>query len=421
MHALKYTKVNIKLLLNKKNQISWLENIFFLTCLFPFASPVPICTDVQPFAGIVAFFILIKYRVFTKKEMFYLSVIVISLFYINPYYNFSAIYGGVTIMMFYGITVFLSCRRSLKYFSAKVFNYVVIIYFIFTCLTLIFPDQMLYFQGFVVRNVNVDTLAGPRGVSVFATEPGLLAGLLIAFLLLNDYFFRLGKLSKEKWIWNFVFISLVLLATKSGTGVSYFMIYIVLKTRWSFTRFALILILVLFFLYVIFPFLYNGYAFFSNNRGFDLLYKLLFMPKQLLLDTSIFERFYSIVIGWYSIVAHPFGAGYNGAPYAISGIIRKIPFLANFSNFQDCLGEFGCYTDSSLTNIVAMYGIFGFIFMAFLYVSSKALFRERLFSIIFILASYSLAFPMIWLLLCLQDRVKYLEQPSIGESHKCVE
>jgi hypothetical protein len=398
-----------------------IENLFFVTCLFPFVSPYPIGTDVQPLAGIMAFFILIKYHVFTKKEMLYLSVIVVSLFYINPYYNFSAVSGGIAIMMFYGVIVFLACGRSLKYFSAKVFNYVVMIYFLFTCLTLIFPEKMLYFQGLLVRHVNVDTLTGPRGVSVFATEPGLLAGLLIAFLLLNDYFFRLGKLSKEKWIWNFVCISLVLLATKSGTGVSYFMIYIALKTRWSFARFFLILIAVFLVLYVIFPLLYNSCAFFSNNRGFDLLYKLLFMPRQLLLDTSIFQRLYSIVILGYSIFTHPFGAGYNGAPYVISGIIQKIPFLANFSNFQICLGEFGCYTNSSLTNIVAMYGVLGFIFIAFFYASSKALFREKIFSIIFILASYSLAFPMIWLLLCLHERVKYLEKPLIEESYKCAE
>lgn len=402
-------------------RLYWLENIFFLSCLFPFASPYPIGTDVQPLAGIMAIVILTKRLVFTKEELFYLAIVIASLLYINPHYDFSAISSGVAIMLPYGIVVFLACRRSLKYFNASVFNLAVMIYFIFVYLTLLFPEQMLYFQGLIVRNVNVDTLTGPRGVSVFATEPGLLAGLLVAFLLLNDYFNRMGKLSKKRWVWNFIMITLVLLATKSGTGISFFIIYLALKIRWSFTRVALIVIIVSVVLYGVFPYLYNSCTFFSNNRAFTLLYEFLFTPQRLLLDTSVFQRVYSIIISGYAIVMHPFGTGYNGAPYAIGEIIRDTPFLANFSNLQDCLKPSGCYVNSSLTNIVVMYGFLVCFFIFFLYASSKAQWREKLFSFLFLLASYSLAFPMIWLLLCLQDQVKYSEKPSIGRSHKCVE
>ena len=137
-----------------------LANLFFITCLFPFVSFYPIQNDMQPLAGILALIIIAKNPVFTKQESGCLLFLVIMLFYINPFHGFDEFQVSKVLMVPYGIILFIAFGRVVEFFSVKVFNAVVAIYFFAGVLTWIFPDPMLYLQSFIVRAVKVSDLEG---------------------------------------------------------------------------------------------------------------------------------------------------------------------------------------------------------------------------------------------------------------------
>lgn len=386
----------------------FLENLFFIACLFPFVSLYPLSTGIQPWAGFFALLIIFKKITMSKMELLLLCLSLLFALYINPLYGFSTVRLGLMLMLPYGIVVFVACRRSLKYFSVQIFNWVVLIYLLTVILTLLFPQTMIKLQSLIVSKVNVDNLLGIRGVSVFSNEPGLLAGVLIAFLLINSYFYSIGKLSKKYYYFNFFMIIFMLISTKSGTFVLFFAIYLLLGFKWNCKRiiFTLIMILLISYsIYLSFDYMYENFYIFRHDRAAMIFYNLLYNPSLLLEDTSILTRVYSFFIGIISIVHYPFGRGANGLSDLMSHIIAQHAFLFNFPGFQKCLEiNSSCSTNSSLSNILMAYGILGLFFICLMYtkLSEKVSFRCKVISFMFLSASYSAAFPMIWLLLCLK-------------------
>lgn len=403
-----------------KPRIYFIENLFFLLCLFPFVSPYPIGTDVQPLAGFVALFVtLIRLTELDSTEILLLLSALLSIVYINPFYSFNNDQYTMIVMSAYGILVFIAARLSYRFFNVKVFFLAMYIYFFTTILTLLLPSTMFYLQSLIVRHVNVDSLSGIRGVSVYATEPGLLAGLLVGFLLINDYFKSIFQLMRKQYYLITFMLLFELLATKSGSAFLFLFVYCLMKIKLTLKRFTYSLVIVvclIIFLYFIFPYLYAHMHFVRHNRGAELLYSVFFNSRVISHDNSIWTRIFSFSASPLALINFPFGVGVNGYHDAVKYIVNHYGYFFHIVDFQKCYyNRAQCAFNSSLTNIIIMYGFFAvFLFLfVFFEAAKKVKGSNKAIAILYVLASYSLSFPMIWLLISLNQRDK--EQINVND------
>lgn len=142
-------------------------------------------------------------------------------------------------------------------------------------------------------------------------------------------------------------------------------------------------------------------TFSANNRAVNLL--KLFFSGHIALDTSIGSRVYSFYIGLKSILFYPFGVGIDPASKesAINTIIHYYPDALHF--FHNYGIGVTTAINSSFGNLAVSYGVFGWAFIAYIYmvVFKNVSLRLRLFTGLFLVSSYSAAFPTAWLVLVL--------------------
>ena len=394
-------------MLNKLNINFKLEKLFLIASLFPFVSPYPIGSDVQPLAGIFAFFIIIKQyylknKSIKKEHLFILVITFTLLFYIDPTKNNIDIRFGKAISLFYGSLVFIAFYYSKQYLTSRLFSNIIKIYFIVSVLTIIFPNILLPLQGYLVRNVNAESIYGIRGILTFCTEPGLFGGLLIAFLVINDYLYKNNKESKNSYLANFAMLLLMLIATKSGTGYLLFILYLILKILIE-IKYNLKSILSLFVLILsLIALIYNIDA--DSSRGLQILMLLATNPMLLFeVDLSILTRVVSLYTGLLSIVHYPLGVGVNDISGNIWFVINDNEFLRSFPKFIDNSNTDKITLVSSFASLTVMYGLIWWIlFYLIFFRFSNTTLIAKVFSIVFMLFSFSSAFPLIWILLNLE-------------------
>lgn len=381
---------------NQKSKI--LSNLFFLFCLFPFVSPIPSPTDMQPIAGILGFLVIISNGRFSKNDLMFLFIGLISLFYIN-YLEVGLIdfFHASYIMWLYAMIVLAASLHAVKNLNVSLFNTVVFVYLLASVLTIIFPSEMIALQKYIVRGVNVTSIYSFRGVSPFATEPGLLAGLVASFLIINDFFLETNDNTKVRYYVNFILILLVLICTKSGTSMVFLLCYSLTVFKPN-KKFLIIVFLFGFIFCLVFRYLPADFI--KHNRSLRILNAI--QDGSISKDSSIFSRVYSFYIGLKSILYYPFGVGNNHSSMsiAISSLIHASPdaleFFESYSGITTAI-------NSALGKLFVSFGVFGYIFIFFIY---GRFFRcvalpVRLFSLLYLVSSYSAAFPMTWLLLAI--------------------
>ena len=384
------------------------EKLFLIAALFPFVSFYPIGTDVQPLAGIFAILVILKYifnHATIKREfIFLIGISFIMIFYINPFeMDVVDIKWGKSLSLFVGVVTIVAFFYAKKFFTIKIFKYTVYSYFTFSILMLIQPDVFLEIQSHFVRHINSTNIYGARGIATFSTEPGMFAGLLIAFLILNDYFLNFDKQSKKSYILHVLLIVIMLYLTKSGTGYLYFLIYLFIKS-WSLKnkkfKYSLYMIGIIL-IYI----LYNINISHDVSRGLYVIKELLHNPMEYILrDQSIFTRVIAFTIGIQSILYYPFGVGISDVHMHVWMIIEGSQFLMSFPKFE--VGG-NTYLVSAFSNLTVRYGLFWWALFYYLFfrISNTSLIA-RIFAIIFITFSYSAAFPLIWILLYLNNNEK---------------
>jgi hypothetical protein len=371
--------------------------IFFAIC-FPFVSFYPIDTDVQPiYIGFILLFFLFNFNIFLKLSPYYIFLFFfsfISVFYINYFdyrANFFAIKGfGAHFSFFSAVLCFIYFRNQLVDNYYRIFNYIVVIYFLYSLFYLLFPILAINLQNYIIRTSNVDenNPFGYRGAAILSTEPGLFAGQMIFFLLLNEYYLTNLKINLKRYWFNFILLVFLILISKSGTGYLYFSTFIFLKYK-----ILRIPTLIFFFL-----FLFNSEINFEENRGLDAIMQLS-NPDNLSDSSGIFKRLYDFSLGIFLFFNYPFGFGLNNAH-----LIYKTVEFKNISLFTDN-GAYGF--NSSLTFWIASYGsIFVFSYYLILLRINKPKFINLFFSFLFIIVSYSAAFPAIWILFALNSNKK---------------
>ncbi|WP_018693938.1 hypothetical protein [Algicola sagamiensis] len=378
-----------------------LDKLFLLAVFFPFVSPFPIGSDIQPLAGVFAAGV-IAVRWFESKgyesvpHLLMLYIPLILFWYINPVQDIN-IDLGKSVSLIYGSLVFVAFYYTKPQVTPLFFRWVVVIYFTYTILIFLAPEFFIGLQNHFIRNTNSLEVMGYRGVSTFSTEPGLFGGLLVFFLIVNDYLRLSKQLTLSAYVVNATLIIAMILATKSGTGYVYFLAYLgilgFVSVKSIFWRIIIVSILITGLVFLI-----NSDLGTSLGRGFHILARLK-DPEQLIgTDTSIFGRILDFSVAFVSILEFPLGVGMGDINNSVRHLINESPYLYHY------YGDSTIGLVSSFSFLTVAYGLFFWAYFSFVFFyCGKTTMMARFFSALFIAISYSSAFPAIWVLLQLKE------------------
>lgn len=383
-----------------------LNRLFLLCCFFPFVSPYPIGSDIQPLAGILAAVIVIRLAVISKKIDKNLLVILSIPFFLLAYNNFlSGDFNfdiGKALSLSFGALILVGFYHSKKYLSIKFFVFVVTFYFAFTILLLLFTAPMIQIQNLVIRVTN-STDFSYRGVAALVTEPGLFGGLLIFFFIINDYLYENKGMKKTHKYAVDLMLLFMLIMTKSGTGYLYFVLYLMLKYLFgnhNYKNKLKVLIISMLALPVLF-FFFASLESSSLGRGAAILMQLSDLDTLIYSDMSVLTRVVNVWLGLVAIFYYPLGVGNTAVLDVAYELMLETPFVRNFYQITD--RDFGI--NSSFTYLTFSYGvIFWAYLISLLSYFSKSDFIWKFFSMLYLCVSYSAAFPAIWILLALKMR-----------------
>lgn len=386
--------------LSESKLINVILSLFFLSCLFPFVSPVPIETDTQPIFAVLAFVIFFYFSIYStynKNDCMLLFLSLASLIYINV--NMSYVVDvGKAISIVVGVLTLLAYERFHVDKAYALIKGASLIYFVFSCLIYFDSGFFLDIQKYLVRAINVDDVnnLSYRGVPTLSTEPGLLGGLLVFLLMELRYLGDKIKVSANELNLYSVLIIATILMTKSGTGYLYLILYLAFYFYSRISRAVIVLsiLLVTFLGMIVFGAIFSLFEDLEiDNRGLQIVFNLI-LNGGLDGDTSALKRIYDIWIGVVSIFEHPFGVGVNGVNYAVNDLAIKYSLLRD----NDIPGAISLV--SGLSHYFVAYGLLAVLFLIYLFfLRSRSPILHKFFALIFLSASYSPAFPAIWLLL----------------------
>lgn len=386
-----------------------LGKLFLLSVFFPFISPFPINTDVQPICGMLALLVCVQAYINNKLSVPLKFVVVIC------FVMFFAAYNNVFdphldfkiskhLALVFGIFTLLAFYKTYHLLDRRLIYFVVLVYFSYTCFTIATPDFAVYMQNFIVRNTN-STELGYRGVSTLATEPGLLGGLLVFFLFVIYELFQSAKISKGDLFLLSALVLFVLLMTKSGTGYLYLIIFVMflIFEIMGFYRAVMAFLICIIPLVIYFYVTFGQFIDLESNelgRGVEILLMLSDPLESASADNSIMTRVVQLYLGFVSIGQYPLGVGSASVEYYAQQVMESDPFIRDF--YARTNKDFG--TNSSFSYMTVAYGIFFWMFLLYLYfVFSKSSVSHKFFSFIYLAVSYSAAFPPIWVLLLLKE------------------
>ncbi len=375
-----------------------LNSLFYFAALFPFVSPYPIQTDTQPLCfgfAIMLLFARMLGKGLKLHELGLLLAVVLLFLRLDPNYS-GGVAAGKYLSLFAGVVIF-SCVRYVSDRNAfAVLSWSVILYFVYTCLIYLSPDVFLTIQGYFVRHVNVaeGNALAYRGAPTFSTEPGLLGGVLVFFMLEIMWFHSKKICSTKEATKLAVLVGINIILTKSGTGYVYAML---LASLFVFTNARMFanrkgLVLIVGGVVALGAVLMSGGAG-IDNRGYQILVSGI-TKGQFLTDTSILKRVYDLAVGFYSLPEHPFGVGAN----RVDAVFSEIAFRNSLVREVDWGNQIGLV--SGLSWILIAYGVFGAAMLAYIFlILSAAPLANKVFALLFLSLSFSPAFPAIWVLL----------------------
>lgn len=377
----------------------WCAGATYLSGCFPFVSPVPLSgVDTQPLCLLFAVLLLMLQMCTTGIKRHDLLVLFIasgSLVYLSPLGGLGGEVGK-SVSLLAGMIILVAGRMVEPALAYRLLRFAIVAYFIGSCLILLAPEQFLALQGRIVRAVNVDpnNPLGYRGVPTFATEAGLLGGLLVFFLLELRSFAAAGVGTVRQRRLLAVLVGTTILLTKSGMGYFYLVLFlglITLQDRVHSKRamlFAGVLIACGFG-----ALLALVSAFEIDNRGLQLLAGIA-SGSTFGEDTSVLKRVYDLVIGFISLRDSPLGVGANMVDAAVNriafehGLVREVDYGGSISLV------------SGISWMFVAFGLPGLCFLLYLFLRySRAPLPNKIFALVFFSFSYSPAFPAIWILL----------------------
>ena len=389
--------------INRLNYI--FANIFFLCALFPFTSPIPLMSDTQPTIIFPAILLLWSYFFYQKAktnlvEIIFLIMAIYSFFYIN--FDSVEFILKKRIGLLFSFVVFFVAFRFYHLFSFKVFKYAVII----NCSLIIFhyfdPQSFNMMFSFLVRKIKMVYMGAPRGASGLAPEPGFAGAVCVFYLCLLMYFNENIKIKK---IDNYFLVILTIISiflTKSGTGYSYLTIFSILwfiknrKIKYIIPAVGVIFIVL---------------TVKGENRGAHIFNIIFNDPMYLLMqDSYVAHRTYSLHVGMLSMLENPLGAGAGMFSNEAKYFHQKYKIEENYTQ---ALSRYYYGSVSSMGRYLVENGMVFLTFLIIVYSSFRFNLLNitlRSVSLLYLMASLSIAFPPLWVLLAITDKKKCIKK-----------
>lgn len=315
-----------------------LSVLLFITCLFPYISPISTPFDTQPYAIVIAFIIIVLVVVYQKnievpKLLVPFSVV---LGYSIVVFMLNADMVGVRSLVGY-VTVFVVALAAFLTFNkvkGKHFIGVVVIWLVFGVIQ---QFVMKSFGSFLVARISTSE---SRGVTSLAVEPSYYSIICVFFLILNDIFFAKGEYGKKTHRNVLYLIVIQFLLSRSGIGFVLFFVYLisrVIAQRNFVKTFTLSAGIVG--LFVIVVSLYTSIPSLESSRIGRLIFLFSLSPESLFLnDGSVSDRFSHIAIPFLSIFSnYGLGFGFGGwdanamnIASSIGGFVHRVA-LVNIS------------------------------------------------------------------------------------------
>ena len=378
-------------------------------CLFfsmvPFFSPVLLDADLQPLIFLLSCTIFFK-DLFTLRvslrysELIFLFISLFSLVYINPFefylYEFSSRLG-----LFLSFTLFYAVTRYWSFVNVFVFWVGLLVNFLAVILHDIFPSQWVGFvSGEYVNDFRGVSKTGGRGVSGLAPEAGMLGGVVIYFLMLGYIFFYQKKISFVSLLVVSVFCAYMLVKSSSGTGIILFFLFIFLAflfSSFSFVKKAIIF-LVMAFSFSLALFVLPELE--LNVRGVSLFVSAIENPLSFFEDTSIVYRLLPLLTGVFSVYDGNF-IGLGGGSLA-STTLDVLPRYLAGSDMLDYLSIAADLGSSAFGLYLTEMGLIFLVLLVVLFSNYNGMsysIAVRAIVFLFVLASFSIAFPAVWVVL----------------------
>ena len=392
------------------NWHSPLVNLAVVFCLLPFVAPIPISTDVQypVFFICASIFIIDLFRGYirlSRVDLYFIFISLLSLIYISPFIDLSYL-PHRRVGLLCGFLIYYVFTRYAYFVKAKVVLFTIYLNFVAIMLHVMSPSLFPSIAGLITRTIKFAPHG--RGVSGLAPEPNFMGAMSIVFILITFLLYKQNKVTRNQVI-RVVIISLAIaLATSSGTasimGLAFVgLVFIFSKIR---VRSKLLLLISCILFYELYTLLY----FTNDGRGVRILVGLINDPLNLFLDDdSIGFRMVAIMLGFESMIqGNVFGHGVGALSFVAESIASNTYIEHLFPRVFYRVGA----NLSSFSQYTVEMGLFFWVLIVWVYYKSvpySYALITRFMTLFFLIATFSIVFPPLWMLLGFTDtRNKFL-------------
>lgn len=401
----------------------FLISLYFLSCMLPYISIMPLNTDIQPLYALLGLislaYILIKDQVFVSRATVFFMLFAF-IFILN--YSFVAensfiyhIRKSVGVLFVIPVVIIFSKYYHLLKF--RIYLIVLTAYFLGALIQALFPAVYYSVFSFIFNNKTVEL--GLRGWKSFTPEPIDFAITCIMLMLMVFGSYLIAAIKKSQMIFLQAGFLLLMLGTFSATGyICFFVILAVyFLSRIKLSKLVSLTIIILCLQLFAFDYLYD------NVRSFQLAVNLITDPLQVIEKTSLFYRVFHNMVAAFYFFDNPSLLGLGVGSFDIAAkyvhdeydLIRIFPFRSEFISLG-YYGDFGAESKNMVSQLVIEHGALGILFYLLCYfmifsrwVNGFSKFILVTFAVASI-QSTPMVFPLLWVLIAINS---FLYQRSI--------
>ena len=386
-----------------------LINLTLFLATIPFLAPIPINSDIQyPIflvCGAIIFIdVLSKKFTLSKVEIYFVGLSILSFFYINPLLESNLRIPKIVGLLF-AFLVFYVFKRYWRSMNPMYFKFGVYLNLVFILIEFIQIEFYFKIISPFVRLIKLDEGGSSRGFHGLMAEPSFLAGMgafffLIAIALLNE-----KRISRLSFLFLFIASFSMIILSSSITGVIFLVAILGLSLFLiNISNFNKVLLI---FLGIIFSFVLVIATIEIDIRGLDFLRDMIVNPTSVvnLTDRSISTRLMALIGAYESMISgHIFGNGVGSLQFVIFDLLR------NSKIFGEYLGDhiyFATGYISAISHYIIELGLFFIVFLVWIYSQTRFISYAiciRAISLIYLLFSFSILFPPVWILLAITDK-----------------
>lgn len=377
------------------------RNLAFYSVLFPYVSPLPVASSLQP-----VFFILllplavVKLMNGKKIEIVTLLSICFGLYCLLFLFSGTASFDFLSIKKLFGVILVpvlaLMVRDIFNWLNLWKLTFVALIYASTSILQTIFGLSFGNLTEQILHRNGTDYIT--RGANSLTTEPSFAGYIVCALFLVYLLKRKKGSLKKVDILFILA-IAVTSLLSRSATGIFSFMVVLLpLLLSYLYTRITVKRILLLIGLIIL-----GIYAVNSTPRVFQIIKILYDVGWQIILiDTSFGVRILQPYFGLVSAFQTPFGNGIGTATEVYGEMFSSLAKEVSLSSY---FFERGKFEMTRSISVIGQYcvdvGALTLVYFGVLLylVKGDLKWPRRIFILIALLQAHSYAYPFIWLFL----------------------